>query len=601
MREAGERLVPPHWIKRNEVTRVPRRHVFLDTETRSEMVGLAESLTFRLGVGVAEWQAHKGEPVSSEGPVRFTSPEAIWTWVDGLTRVHRRTIVWCHNLGFDMRVAQALQWLPSLGWQLEMIQLNRGSAFASWRRDGRSLTLADSMSWFPMPLADVGPLVGLAKPKLPRDADSDEAWWARCEADVEILRRAIRRVLDWLEDADLGNWRPTGAGQGWAAFRHQHMTHRILHHGRPDVAEIERTAAWTGRCEAWRWGDLGLGPWHEVDFSTAYAQVAFDCDVPVSLHGRQSPSALKGYLRGREGFAALLHVEITTETPMAPSRGPDGILWPVGRFRSWLWDHEVREAMTAGAEVKILAGFTYHVRPALRQWAGWVFDLLAATPAELHPLLHVVVKGWSRSVVGRFGARVANWVPFGDPWLPPLTLSQLNDATEGTLRRVLTLADQSFIEGPQLDTPDSAVHVMSWIMSESRVRLWRMMLAAGTEEVVYVDTDGAYVTSQGLAAVQAAEIPGLRLKASYAHLTVHGPRSIEHDGRLKAAGIKSNAVKVGEREWAGQVWSSLGSSLAQQRADRVEITPRTWTVQGTDHRRRHLDGGRTAPIRLDLD
>lgn len=595
-----DRPVPAHWIRRNEVTRVPRRHVFLDTETRTVASARGEVQTFRLAVGVFEWQSGKANPLRSSGPVRLESPRAVWTWVDGCTVASKRTVVWCHNLEFDLRISNALVELPALGWALEGIRLDRGGAFATWRRDGRTLTLCDSTAFFPGSLADVGVMVGVAKPALPCESDDIDAWWRRCEADVEILRRAVRQVLDWVEGADLGNWRPTGAGQGWTAYRHKRLTHPVLHHGRPEVATVERESAWSGRCEAWRHGQLSLGPWHEVDFSTAYCQVALDSDVPTRLMGRLSPSAARRYLDPFVGRSALLRCEVVTDTPTVPTRGPDGVLWPTGRFRSWLWDVEARAARDDGAGVKVLGGWLYASAPALQGWAAWVLELLDRPDVDLSPLLKVVVKGWTRSVIGRFGSRVNDWQQFGEAFLPSLTLSTLHDGDAGTARRLLTLDRECYVEGASHDSPDGAVHVMSWIMSEARVRLWRMMQTAGLDEVAYVDTDGALVTSQGLAALQAASIPGLRLKGSYSRVAVYGPKVIVKDGRLKASGIPSKAVKVAERTWEGEVFASLPAALVAGEGDLVRVTDRSWTLAGTDRRRRHLDAGRTAPIRLDL-
>lgn len=599
MRQPESRPVPSHWLRPNEVTRVPRRHVFLDTETRAEPTATGEVQSFRLAVGMFDRQTAKDRPVHTDGPVRLGSPAEVWAWVDGCTAVGKRTVCWCHNLGFDMRISNALGELPALGWELELIRLNASGAFATFKRDGRTLTLADSTAFFPGPLADVADTLGMVKPPLPSGCDDAEAWWSRCEADVAILRAAVRLVLDWVQDADLGNWRPTGAGQGWAAFRHRQMTHKILHHDNALAAAHEREAAYAGRCEAWMHGRLPLGPWHEVDFTTAYAQVAHDMRVPTRFMGRLSPSEGRRYLNPCEDRAALLLCDVETDTPTVPTRTVDGIVWPVGRFRSWLWDIEAREAVADGATVKVAGCWLYHTDPALQSWAAWIFALLDTPDDVLHPLLKQVVKGWSRSVVGRFGSQVHDWERFSDAFLPALTLSKLSDGDTGEARRLLTLARDCYVEGAGRDSSDGAVHVMSFIMSASRVKLWRMMRTAGLDQVAYVDTDGALVTSKGLAALEAASVPGLRLKGSYSRVAVYGPKVIEKDGRLRASGIPSKATKVAETTWQAEVWQSLPASLTARTADRVTVTDRSWTLRGLDRRRAHLDGHRTAPLRLE--
>ena len=253
--------MPAHWIRRNESNRIPRRHISLDTEAVQVEEGGRRVQTFRCAVACLDSQHSRGEKWRPPEWGRFTDPWALWQWVDGCTRTHARTVVVAHNLAYDLRISQAFIWLPKLGWELVMVRLDGGQAWAHWKRDDRSIAMVDTMSWFSVGLAELGDLIGEPKPPLPKWDDPLDVWMARCEADVQILRLCWGRVLRWIEEDDLGNWKPTGAGQGWAAFRHRWMDTRILHHGLDSVATLEREAAWTGRCEAWRWGRLPRGVW----------------------------------------------------------------------------------------------------------------------------------------------------------------------------------------------------------------------------------------------------------------------------------------------------------------------------------------------------
>lgn len=574
--------------------------MFIDTEAHRVDDGTVETQTFRLAVAAFDAQPRKGSAPKPTAWGRFRSPEELWQWVTDRTIRGRSTILWAHNLAYDLRVSDCFRVLPELGWELSFVRLDKGQAQADWRNNGRSLRMVDSSSWFGASLEKVGALVGVGKADMPRASATDDDWFAYCQRDVTVLREAVLKALRWVEEWDLGNWKPTGAGQGWAAFRHRHLTHPILHHGLDAVAAVEREAAWTGRCEAWRHGDLGVGPWHEVDFVSSYATVARDLDVPVRLLGRCSPSEARRHLDGREGRAALLHCEVATEVPVVPTKGPHGICWPVGRFSSWLWDIEAAEVVNTGGGVKITAAWLYDTAPALRQWAMWVLDLLDADAQTLHPLLRLVVKNWSRSVVGRFGSQWRTWEPFGETHGPDVALSLVSDADSGSTARMMTLGGRVLMEGERTDAPDGAVHVMSYIMAAARCRLLAAMRVVGADHLAYVDTDGLLVDTEGLRRIDAAQVPGLRLKASYGHVEVLGPRQLVLDGKLRAAGIKKGAIRTANGTWEGRVWRSLAGSLSQGELDRVTIADREWVLSGTDNRRAHLDGGRTAPLRFPL-
>lgn len=589
-------IVPPHWIKPNEANRIPRRHIVLDTEAHQSEGDRVRVQTFRLACASFDHQTKAGRAWRPTQRARFTDPRSLWEWVDDRTLAGRRTIVVAHNLAYDLRIADAFTHLPALGWRLDMVRLDGGSAWCQWRRDKRSLTMVDTVSWFGVKLDKLGAVMRMPKLSLPDFAADDEAWFARCEGDVEILRAAWLRVLEWIEVGKLGNWKPTGAGQGWAYLRHAHLTHKILHHGVDRVAELERHATYTGRCEAWRHGKLTGGPFTEWDFAAAYAAVAEECDLPVRLLGRLAPKAAQRALEPSEGVAALIRCRITTDTPVAPYRRNGGILWPVGQFESWLWDVEAATAVAAGATVEAVDGYRYQAAPALRQWAGWVLDRLNEGPRQFDPLLRLVVKGWSRTTVGRFGAQWSTWDDFGESHGTDVSLWRANDGDTGERFRLMMVGGRCLRESARADAPDSSIAVMSFVMAACRVKLWKAMATAGLDHVAYVDTDGLIVDADGSAALDAATLPALRPKSRWRRAQVLGPRQLVLDGRLRASGVPSAAVRTGPQTWNAEVWRSLPASMRSGELDRVVIRDRSFRMTGVDRRRAHLPDGSTSAL-----
>lgn len=590
---------PAHWIRPNHLARVPRRHVIIDTEAHRTPDDRGETQTFRIACAAFDHQQKAGRDWRPTQRERFTNPEDLWEWVDARTQPARRTIVVAHNLAYDLRIARAFDILPTLGYVLEMVRLDHGSAWCQWRRGDRALAMVDSVSWYGVGLDKVGAALQMTKPVLPADDDTDAAWWERCEADVEILRCAWRATLEWLDGNDIGNWKPTGAGMGWAYLRHRHLTHKVLHHGIERIAAVEREASFTGRCEAWRWGKLPRGQWTEFDFRSAYAHVAEECAVPVKLQGHLGPKSATAAVVAADGFAALVHATVTTKTPVAPMRGSHGILWPVGTFTSWLWDHEARMVLDHGGTVACNDGYRYQTDPALKSWAGAVLDMLADHPGGVDPLVRLIVKGWSRTTVGRFGAQWGAWDDIGDAHGDDVTLVQAGDGDTGRKFRLMMVGGRCLAEGDKSDAPDGAVHVMSWIMAECRRRLWIAMTVAGFDHVAYVDTDGLIVDRIGARALTAAAIPGLRPKSTWGSVEVLGPRQLILDDRLRVAGVPSSATRVGARTWDAEIWRSLPASLRQGETDRVVVRGRRFELRGVDHRRLHLPRGLTAPICVD--
>ncbi len=590
--------VPAHWIKPNESNRLPRRHVIFDCEAHRTLTPHGENQTFRLACGQMVHTSKAGRDWIVGPMQHFSDPASLWQWIESCGIDGRRLVVLAHNLAYDLRVSEAFTQLPALGYSLEIVRLDGGGAWCQWRNGKRSIVCIDTVSWFGVSLELVGVACGVGKRPLPSESASDEVWFDRCSTDVDVLRTAWLRALRWVEHDNIGNWKPTGAGMGWAFLRHRHLTHKILHHGVESVARAERESCYSGRCEAWRHGTMINGPFEEWDFTAAYAQVCEETSVPVRLVGGVTRSGAHRYIDGLDGFAALLHCRITTETPTAPHRGPDGILWPVGTFDSWLWDVEARQVVDAGGTIEVLKGWRYETAPALRQWATWILDTLAANPADVDPVVRLIVKGWSRTTVGRFGAQWSTWERYGEAHGTDVTLGRLHDARDGSQRRMMMVGGNCLIEGERRDADDSATHVLSFVMAACRVKLWAAMLAAGLENVLYVDTDGLIVNPAGARALAAAALPGLRPKTRWRSVEVLGPRQLVLDGKLRASGVPSRSVRTGPQTWQSEVWRSLSASLRAGETNSVTITDRSFRLVGVDRRRLHAQDGSTGPIRL---
>lgn len=583
-----------HFIPLNHVTALPRRFVYLDAEAHQKVQRNARVQSFRLAVAAFERRLEDGRGWSERTFATYKEPRSLWADIDACTRVKSRTVVVAHNLAYDLRITHALIELPRLGWRMQAMKLDGGHAWASFTRDKRTLMLVDSASWLPYGLEHLGKLMNMAKPPLPPWADTDEAWEARCTADVKILAAVWRRLMQWVEDDDLGNWRPTGAGQSWSAFRHRFMSHDILVHEDVEARGAERYAAHTGRCEAWKHGALVDGPFTEWDFVAAYANVGATCDVPVRLLRRHQSLDLQQWLSLRTGHAILSDVQVRTAVPTVPRRSNDRIEWPTGTFTTTLWDHELALAIDNGARVTIGQSWVYETAPALRDFCKWVLNIIREDRTDVDPIVRLAAKHFSRALVGRFGARYPKWARAGTMSTADVRRWTDQDGDDGTLSQMLQIGNDVWVETAKMDANDCAPQVMSWVMAECRIRLWDAMQRAGLENVAYVDTDSLLINAAGSAELRRLRIPGLRPKGTWRSVEVLGPRQLVLDGGVKASGLPRNARKGSDGTFTAEVWRQVDTSLKAGEATTVVIADRRQRLRGTDRRRDHLDGGRTA-------
>ena len=589
-----------HYIRHNETTRVPRRHIILDTESWRTPDTRGEVQTWRLAC--ATFLASEGRRESPEWSGRYEHPAELWEAVSGHCRPRKRTVVWAHNLSYDLRISQAFTHLPALGWQLLDVNAVNHGCWARWRRGAESLVMVDSTSVWPCSLEKIGHDLGIHKPQLPADDDDQASWWARCEADVEILTAAVKDYLAWIEDADLGNWQLTGAGQSWATWRHRFLEHKVLVHDNAEALSAERRAMWTGRCEVWRWGPTKAGGVTEWDLSNAYCRLALELEVPVQLVGMHGAMTLDRLDRLRRSYAVLAEVKVTTDTELVPTYDADRICWPVGTFTTTLWDPELQLLLEHGAQVEVLRCWTYRKAPALEAWAGWCLAQLDPASSRLSPIRQRVVKHWSRALIGRFAMRYRSWEPFGTTPDSTLELSAGIDTRTGQPYELLRAGQQVFQRSGWSESDNSVPAITGYIMSACRARLWQVMTAIGLDRVLYVDTDSVIVHADAQRAVERAirRHPEwcLRAKRSWPYADLRGPRQLLLGAEARVAGVPRAATRTGPDTFTGELWQTLEGALRVGRTDSVLVRRSRWHIPGTDRRRAHLVGGRTGALVL---
>lgn len=587
----------PHWIKENRQERMPPRMVAFDTESKSVRHGKAETQTWRIGCAI-RWRNDLRTGDNPEARV-FDTPHELWKWISDFGRRETRTVVWCHNLGHDIRISLALTILPTLGYELEWCNLDRNVSAMVWRSDHGTIVLADTFTWCPLSLNALAPSVGLVKFQMPKDKTDDETWAVYCMRDAQIVYRIVKELVTFIRREHLGNWQPTGAGMAYATWRHRFMGYKVLVHDDDDALAAERLAMHTGRAEAWRHGEIFGEVWTEVDMRNAYLMIAKECDVPRKLMYHTGTINAAQYRNLGTRYRILARCDLATDSPSVPYRTMGRTIWPVGEFTSWLWDTEIDSAMRYGADVKIRETFVYAKGPVLSEWAGWILGILRDSNTAVSPIARIWLKHCSRALIGRISLMCRSWEHMGDNPTGETRISRVKDAETGKTTRLMHVGDKTFMETAADESKDSVPMITGWIMAECRVRLWDAMNYAGLDHVAHVDTDSLLADQAGLNALIDA-YPGMwsehwQVKGSWKRLAVHGPRHYYRGRQRVIAGIPVKAEEQAAGSFTGERWASPALDLTAFGDGVVTTWHDTWTVKRQDPRRADAPGvsGRT--------
>lgn len=580
---------------------VPRRHLIIDTEAHQEAQAGAYVQTWALGRAVYLSLDDGGELVHHQDHAP-AGPREMWALADNYARGGRRLIVWAHNLAYDLRISRALIELPLLGWRLAGIVLERPASWAAWRKGHATILCCDLTSWLPAPLGAIASDLGLPRPVETVSSLTPDQLACRCERDVDITAEAVMRLMSYLAREDLGPFRPTGAGQSHAAWRCRFLSHPPVVHDDAEALGRERLAMWTGRCEAWQWGEIKDGPSYEYDLQLAYCHIAADRQPPCALHGQAGPLGESQFWLALDEFAVLADVSVHTSAPIVPALDGERIHWPVGLFDTVLWDPEIAQLYEAGAGVVINRVWLYRRGPVLRDFAGWVLDRLEAPDASVSAWERRLLKHWSRTMVGRMALRYREWQ---HEWTDPddgLELGLLYDFESQRVTDALQVGHDFMSLANLAEAESSMPMVTGWVMSKARAALWHLMESVGAEHLCYVDTDSLLVDGVGAEAldylIDVDAAGSLVRKGRYGHVEIFGPRNLIVGEQRRTAGIPLSATPAGPGGYEGEVWSSIKQSMTRGELDRVTLIPRRWRMSMIDPRRHHNPDGTTSPHKI---
>src|SRR5260221_3304401 len=280
-----------HYLRPSGKTSTPAAVIFLDSESRQRDEHGMQLHTLRY------WEAQlvrrrvrrrPGEHLTATGVDSTSVAQCIDSWAS----YSESAWLYAHNVAFDLTVTDLATTLGGLGWQLSsrfavgsdsmwcVFHKGARDVRVKEKRNGKlqerdrvkwahTLTIADSGSLFPMGLAEIGNLVGIVKPQLPDDDDTDEAWAARCHADVHILRASVLSTLDWWDRAELFRWTVRAAGHRWQHYRSTLTARQVVIDHDAEIPAFERRGVYGGRRDVFRIGGAPPGPYAEGDFEAA--------------------------------------------------------------------------------------------------------------------------------------------------------------------------------------------------------------------------------------------------------------------------------------------------------------------------------------------
>jgi len=578
-----------HYLRENAQERTPHRVLVLDTETLPASDADRGRQVLRLWA--AQLVRRHGRDPRRPRSETFEGRTAIdlARTISGLARSDATLWVFAHNLGFDLAVTDLPVHLVACGWTMTEGALTTDSPWMRMRYGSRRLTLADSWSWMPAGVAEIGKLIGLPKLDLPDWQDEDADWMARCRRDVEITAKALVQLLDWWDAGRYGNWSVTGPATGWSSYRHRKPRPHVLIDPDPDLRAFEMRAVTGGRRQAFRVGPQPAGLYADVDLATAHLTAMSERTLPFRRLRRFASLELDANQLTSPSRDLLAEVEIETTVPRYPWQSGRGVFYPVGRFRTVLAGPEIREASRRGELRAIGPGMVYGMSEHMAAWARWLATVLDEKTRGVPKVARLAAKAWSRNVPGKWAGHTSEILDRRPDPRPGWSVES------GFLSAGRRKADYLLLGGERLTiardlwADDAFPAVLAWVQSYTRVALGRLADHLGPA-VLSLNTDGLMLdvpaalraagwdpeaepmaatrqlqTLDQLLDVWARDLDPFvaRVKRAVGSLTIISPQHLLLDRERRLSGIPRKAVRLARGRYRFEQWPRLRVQLAR--------------------------------------
>lgn len=615
-----------HYLRPNEGERSPHHVLIFDTETRTIELEHGAVQQLRIWCALEQKRHVDGPPEKLTKEYEGHTADELVELINKLAKGRRTLWVYAHNLAFDLVVTKLPILLIRSGWSMTDQGLFTDSPWGRFTKGGNRITLADSWSVVPTSVEQLGKLYMHDKPALPKDQDSDEVWFHRCREDVRITAKALLDCMDWWDREHCGNWSLTGPNMGWNAMRHGYMPVKVVIDPDPDARTFEREAITAGRRDVWKVGKQRPGVYLDIDFVHAHLTVCAEMRLPYRRFPPFAHLPLDSPMLRVESMDIIAEVEINTSEARYPMRTKSGIFYPVGRFKTVLCGPEIREAHKRGELVRIGKGYPYQMAHLMRPWALWVRGLMDGDDPELPPSVHVMLKGWSRSVPGKWAARTSELV---DVRYDPRPGWEIEDGAlmPGSTPAIFMRVEHEYrTYACDVDAENSFPAVLAFVQSYTRLALSNLVDEIG-EAVLQTNTDGCLIDAvrfvddnwragdtliENTARVyELSEILlkqinkhtaplEARIKKAAVRVDVISPQHVIIDKELRLAGIPRSAKEVSERRYHFTVWPKMRTQLSQGDGRGYVQKERTADLSRVQVNRWRLSQGICEPVRVDL-
>jgi len=494
--------------------------------------------------------------------------------------------------------------LPELGYVLTKAIVDDPPTVLLFKKGRQALCLIDTFNYFRSSLKDLGDAVGLPKLKMPSKKAKPEDWLTYCQRDVEIIKASMLAYLTFIKDNNLGNFQYTIAAQAFTAYRHRFMPPMVFIDNSVKALDMARAAYHGGRTEAFFIGEQ-KGDFYLLDVNSMYPCVmAFNLfpQALVSVYNRTPVNDIPELLKS---YCLVADVDLVTTENVFPMRSKEGLLFPVGKFRTMLSTPELTYAYYKGYIRKVHRVALYTRGNLFEKYIRLLYSLRKSYQTQDNKAFEFLCKLMLNSLYGKFGQSGRVYEDVGKTDSNDIKSWTEWDADTHQVikcRQFAGVIQNYKTEGESFNShPAIACHVTAY----ARMMLWQLICTAGIDNVYYCDTDSLVVNRKAHQALSSLylgdDLGELKLVKRFKCMVIYGPKDYEFGNLVKIKGVSKKAKKLDESQYRQEMFSRFRGMLREGDLDTMKVTQVTKYLHRIYKKGTVLPDGKIEPFKVTGD
>lgn len=534
-----------HKLRVNEKLTYPESIFFIDTETTTIKADESEHEP-RLILGVIEYvKVDTTLKISEYKRLIFRDLDSLYEFLDNILKGCKKALFFAHNWSFDFPVIDGFNRLSLLNFKMLSIVDQSPPTIINYKRPGCHLTIIDSLNFFRQSLKSMGKAIGVEKLEAEFDTMTDEQLETYCKRDVEILRKSILSLINFLSENNLCRLTHTVSSLALTTFVRRFTTTQIFIDGDPDRVGISRKSYLGGRTECFYIGKK-RGRFHLIDVNSQYPSVMRNFDFPVKSTNHYKLCVVEDLRAALKKHCLTIRCDVDIDEPYLPFKIAGRTCFPTGKFTTYLSTPEIQYALEHKHIVKVHEMVLHKKARIFQDYIDHFYKKRMNYRRDGNESYQEFCKKMLNTLYGKFGQQGNTWKKCDEERKAGFWKWQDFDQDTRKMTSYMYIDNQVFVSVKKSESRDSYPAIAAHVTAHARMMVWLTIKFVGIKNVLYCDTDSLLLNQRGYNKMR-HKIDNKSLGcwgyvAGYKNVHIRAPKDYKFDSLEKIKGVKMSKI-----------------------------------------------------------